>query len=439
MRNKIKYFACICFVVFILTSGYKILFGSAPKDSSIYENLKVFSDVLSIVQESYVDEITAQKLVKGAIRGMIGTLDPHSQFMEKEEYRDLKIQTKGEFGGLGIVVSIEDNILTVISPIEDTPAFRAGILAGDKIIKIEEEYTQNMTLYEAINKMRGDPGTDVTISIFRDGYPDLIKFTLTRAKIPITSIKYSMLENKIGYIRLTEFKSKSGEELEKALEDLEKQGMQALILDLRHNPGGLLNVAVEVTNKFISRGRLIVYTKGRIEGQNMQFFADKEPTHPNFPLAVLVNMGSASASEIVSGAIQDWNRGIIIGTKTFGKASVQSIIPIDESSALRLTTAKYYTPSGKCIHGEGITPDIIVDMSPELLMKLYKQRIDEENLKVEEKQMEYLKDNIDSTKSKELINKVNQKKAKEKEKLVDTQIQTAIDLFNSQFLFTKSR
>ncbi len=442
IKNKFKLLNLLVFILLFL-AGSKLLWG-APSNQvkSLYENLKTFSDVLSIIQESYVDEIKAEDLVKGAVRGMLGTLDPHSQFMDKEEYNDLKIQTKGVFGGLGIVVTIKDNILTVVSPIEDTPAFRAGVLAGDRIVKIEEEYTKDMTLYEAINKMRGETGTKVTISIYREGHQELIKYTLVRAQIPIISVKYSMLRNNIGYIRLTEFKSKTGEELEKALVGLEKQGMQALVLDLRHNPGGLLNVAVEVANKFISRGRLLVYTKGRISGQNMQFFADKEPSHPDYPLAVLVNVGSASASEIVAGAVQDWNRGIIIGTKTFGKGSVQSIIPIGESSGLRLTTAKYYTPSGKCIHGEGIIPDIISEMPTEQQILVYRQKNDEENSKVEEKQMEYLKGKSDST-GLELQQKLKEKKDKEKDikkdSALDTQLETSIDILTSQLLFTKNK
>ncbi|MBI5416872.1 S41 family peptidase [Candidatus Poribacteria bacterium] len=441
MNKKSKNYLIIVAVIILLSVGYNVLFGAASQtqqNKSIYENLKLFSDVLSEIQRSYVDEVSANDLLKGAIKGMLGTLDPHSQFMDKEEYNDLKIQTKGVFGGLGIVVTIKDNILTVVSPIEDTPAFRAGILAGDRIIKIEEEQTKDMTLYEAINKMRGEPGTKINISIYREGHPDLIKYALTRAQIPVASVKYSMLRNKIGYIRLTEFKSKSGEEIEKALIDLEGQGMQALVLDLRHNPGGLLNVAVEVSNKFISRGRLIVYTKGRVEGQNMQFFADKEASHPNFPLIVLVNMGSASASEIVSGAIQDWNRGILIGTKTFGKGSVQSIIPLGESSGLRLTTAKYYTPSGRCIHGEGIIPDIVVEMSSEQQLNVYQQRNEEENLKIEEKQLQYLKNSADST-SVELQQKLKERKTKEKGEAFDVQLETAIEIFNTQFLFTKNK
>ncbi|MBI4649716.1 S41 family peptidase [Candidatus Desantisbacteria bacterium] len=438
-KSFIKWISVLFFILF-LGAGFALWGASAQHTKSIYEDLKNFSDVLSLIQENYVDEILSQDLIKGAIRGMMGTLDPHSQYMEKEEYNDLKVQTKGEFGGLGIVVTIKDNLLTVISPIEDTPAFKAGIMAGDRIVKIEDEYTKDMTLYEAIGKMRGESGTKINISIYREGHADLIQFTLIRAKIPMVSVKYHMVKDNVGYIKISEFKSKTGEELEKALKDLEKQGMQSLVLDLRHNPGGLLNVAVEVANKFISRGRLIVYTKGRIEGQNMQFFADKEPSHPNFPLVILVNMGSASASEIVAGAVQDWNRGALVGTKTFGKGSVQSIIPLGESGAsgLRLTTAKYYTPSGRCIHGEGIMPDINIEMSTDQQLKIYKQESEEENIKVNEKQRQYLKDTIDST-SVELRQKPEEQKNNEIEKVSDIQLDIAVDILKAQYLFTKSK
>ena len=356
-----RWLAGIIIIFVVLSSGGQV---SGKSDDDLYKELKLFADVLEIVRKQYVEKIDARKLIHGALKGMLASLDPHSQFMSPDLYGELQIQSQGHFGGLGMVVTRKNNFLTVISPLEDTPASRAGIEAGDIIIKIESEPTENMTLMEAVKKLRGPEGTPVTITIVRKRKL-LPEITLTRENIKLPAVKGTrMIEDGIGYIRLVEFREETGKELEKALQKLEGEGMKGLILDLRNNPGGLLMAAVVVADKFLPGGKLIVYTRGRTTGSNHEFFARNKP-HPNYPLVVLVNGYSASASEIVAGAIQDWKRGVIIGTKTFGKASVQTVIPLSDGSALRLTTAKYFTPQGRSIHDTKIVPDIIVERGEE--------------------------------------------------------------------------
>lgn len=332
-----------------------------PFQSEAYENLKVFTEVLSYVEANYVEEVEPEKLVHGAIRGMLRTLDPHSSFMPPDVYREMQVETEGRFGGLGIEISIRDDILTVVSPIEGTPAFRAGIQAGDKIVKIEGESTKDMSLIEAVKKLRGPEGTLVTIHILREGFTEPQEFTLTRAIIQIKSVRWTKFQGDIGYVRLRSFQKTTSEELEDALQDLEEQDIRALVLDLRNNPGGLLEQAIAVSDEFLEGGKLIVYTKGRLAGQNMKGFSKKDNAHLGYPMVILVNGGSASASEIVAGALQDLNRATIVGTQSFGKGSVQTIIPLSDGSGLRLTTAKYYTPKGREINGKGITPDLVVE------------------------------------------------------------------------------
>ena len=328
----------------------------------MYKKLKVFSDVLSIIQKNYVEETNPDDLINGAINGMLRTLDPHSSFMLPDLYKELQVETKGSFGGIGIEITIKNNILTIVSPIEDTPAFRAGLQVGDKIIKIEEESSENMTLIDAVKKMRGPAGTKVTISIMREGFVEPQDFTLTREIIRVKSVKHKLLEDTtIGYVRISQFQEKTGEEFKDALDSLEKDGnpLKGLIIDLRNNPGGLLDQAVKVCDELLEDG-LIVYTKGRIEGQQMKFIAHPNKNPHTYSIIVLINGGSASGSEIVAGALQDNNRAVIIGTPTFGKASVQTIIPLDDGSGLRLTTAHYYTPNGRSIQAKGIEPDVTV-------------------------------------------------------------------------------
>jgi carboxyl-terminal processing protease len=342
---------------------------STPKDS-VYPNMRLFSEVMEKVRRDYVDgtNLTYQDLVYGALKGMINELDPHSEFLDPEKYKDLQSDTEGHFGGLGIVIAMKDNFVTVVAPMEDTPGFKAGILSGDRIIKINGKSTESMTLPDAVKILRGDPNTDVSMTIMRPSSGQVKDYTLTRAVITVDMVKdingkkeFPLGENKIGYIRLTQFGEKTSDDLEVALTRLKSQGMQGLILDLRWNPGGLLDQAVEVCEKFLPRGQLIVSTEGRNAGQDSKHRASGHGDElKGMPIVVLVNLGSASASEIVSGCLQDLHRAIILGEKTFGKGSVQSIIPLDDGSALRLTTAKYYTPSHKVIHEVGITPNIVV-------------------------------------------------------------------------------
>ncbi len=324
-----------------------------------YDNLKTFTEVLSIIQKDYVKPVNTKDLVYGAIKGMVADLDPHSSFMTPKEYKDMQVDTKGEFGGLGIQIGVKDRTLTVIAPIEDTPADKAGIKAGDKIIKIDGAPTSDMTLTQAVDKMRGPKGTNVTISVMRDGFTKPKDFTLTRAIITIKSVKSKILDNEIGYVRISQFQEKTDADLEKALKTFKDKNVKAIIVDLRNDPGGLLNMAVNVAGEFLPSGKLVVYIKGR-NGEKDEFFTNQSSPMTHIPMVVLVNGGSASASEIVSGCLQDWGRAVIMGTQTFGKGSVQTVIGLSDGSGLRLTTAKYYTPKNRSIQDVGITPDIIV-------------------------------------------------------------------------------
>ncbi len=326
-----------------------------------YEELKVFSEVLSQVQKHYVEEAKIKDLVQGAIRGMLSTLDPHSAYMTPEMYKEMQVETKGEFGGVGIQIGVKDNRLTVIAPIEGTPAFRAGIKAGDFITKVNNETTKDLTLMDAVQKMRGPKGTKVLLTIQRDGTADPMNFELVRDTIKIESVKGKLIDKNIAYVRLTQFQESTGRDLARALKQLREQKATGTILDLRNNPGGLLTAAVEVSEQFVAPGKLVVYIKGR-DGRKDEYVAkSKEPVDES-PMIVLVNEGSASASEIVAGALQDWGRAVVVGTTSFGKGSVQTILPLQDGSGLRLTTAKYYTPKGRTIQSTGITPDIVVKL-----------------------------------------------------------------------------
>jgi carboxyl-terminal processing protease len=328
-----------------------------------YEAIELFTDVLAIVKKNYVEEVDTKKLIYGAINGMLSSLDPHSSFMPPDMYKEMKIDTKGSFGGLGIEITIKDGYLTVISPIEDTPAFRAGIKAGDQILKIEDKFTKDMSIMDAVKRMRGPKGTKVTITVMREGFDKPKEFTITRDIVQIKSVKFKTLDEGYGYVRIAQFQEKTDEDLGKALKTLKEENkgeLKGLILDLRNDPGGLLDQAVKVADHFIDDG-LIVYTEGRDPESKMKFFARKGNKQPHYPIVVLINGGSASASEIIAGALQDHNRAVIMGTQSFGKGSVQTIIPLSEDSGLRLTTALYYTPNGRSIQAKGITPDITVE------------------------------------------------------------------------------
>lgn len=350
----------ICFIAFV---GIAVGRWSAAQNTDpIYEDLRTFTEIFSIIIKNYVDEVNSRELIRSALKGMVNSLDPHSAYLTPEAYREFQTETKGEFGGIGIQIGIKDGVLTVIAPIEDTPAFRAGIKAGDKIIKIDGQSTKDMNINDAVSKMRGPKGKPVKLTIQREGWKEAKDITIVRDIIKIKSVKYKMLDNEIGYVKIVQFQEATGQDLSLALKNLKEKGMQSLILDLRNNPGGLLNSAVDVAEQFLPPKNLVVSIKGR-KGEKIDYFTDgSKPVYDKIPMIVLVNQGSASASEIVAGALQDWGRAPILGVQTFGKGSVQSLIPLSDGSALKLTTAKYYTPKGKSIHTVGIMPDIVVKL-----------------------------------------------------------------------------
>jgi carboxyl-terminal processing protease len=333
--------------------------GAAGNNS--YEELKLFTEVLTIVEKNYVEEVKAKDLVDGAIKGMLSSLDPHSGYMNAEAYKEMQVDTKGEFGGLGIQIGMKDNLLTVIAPIEDTPAYKAGIQAGDVIVKVDGESTKDMTLFDAVNKMRGPKGTPAVITVIREGWKEPKDFKIVRDIIKIKSVKYKIADEGIGYVKVNQFQENTADELGDAMKNLKGKGINSLVLDLRNDPGGLLNSAIDVAGEFLPPGKLVVYIKDRAGKKQEYFTTDKRPSY-DYTMIVLVNQGSASASEIVAGALKDWDRAVILGMTTFGKGSVQSVIPLGDGSALRLTTAKYYTPKGISIQNTGIKPDIEVKL-----------------------------------------------------------------------------
>ena len=360
-RWAITLAACLiaCFVV--LEEAAVRRAQALPSES--YHELETFANVLAIVQKNYVEPVTTKRLIDGAITGMLASLDPHSAYLTPELYRDLEVETRGSFGGLGIEITIKNGVLTIVSPIEDTPAYKAGLKAGDQIIKINDDFTKDMTLTEAVKRMRGPRGSKIKLTMHRTGVPELFNVTLARDVIKIKSVRTKTLPEGYGYVRISTFQESTDDAVEKAVDDFQKQDhgkTKGVVLDLRDNPGGLLNQAVKVSDEFLDGG-LIVYTQGRDANQQQKYFSHKKTGFEDFPMVVLVNGGSASASEIVAGALQDQKRAVIVGTQTFGKGSVQTILPLDDHSALRLTTARYFTPNGRSIQAVGITPDIDVD------------------------------------------------------------------------------
>lgn len=349
------------------------------KAEPTYDQLKLLLDIMTFTKENYVDDVDTQKLIYSAAAGMLRPLDPFSQFMEPQVYKEMKVETEGKYGGLGIRISLRDNWLVVITPLPGTPAYRLGILPEDKIVKIEDESTYSMSLEDAVNKLRGDPGTNVKITVVREGVKEPIEFTITREVIKIINLSSKMLNKEVGYLHLYEFNANSEEDMKKTLTELKTQGMKSLVLDLRNNPGGLLNMAIEVVNLFLGNKKMIVYTKGRIPQSNREYYSNQSALYQDIPLVVLINPGSASGSEIVAGALQDHKRALIIGMRSFGKASVQTVIPLDKGAGLRLTTAKYYTPAGRLIQRDekgktgGIDPDIKIEVTPEIETKLRQQ------------------------------------------------------------------
>lgn len=336
--------------------------GADTKD--VYKNIEIFTEVLRQIEKSYVEPQEPQELIYGAIKGMVHNLDPHSSFMTKEEYGELMLETKGSFTGIGVEITVKDNVLTVVSPIEGTPAYKVGMKAGDKIIMIEKTRTKDMTMMEAVKKIRGPKGTKVNLTIMREGEAKPLELSITRGVIPLISVRQYFLTPEIGYVRISNFQSKTVNDLSAALEEMEKEReIKGLVLDLRNNPGGLLSQAIEVSDLFLNSG-LIVSTKGRISSQNITATAHTDKKSRTYPIIALINSGSASAAEIVAGALQDNKRALVLGTRSFGKGSVQTILPLSDGSGLRLTTARYYTPSGKSIQSSGIVPDIELEFTP---------------------------------------------------------------------------
>ena len=388
MKRKILYCFLGLLLVFNLAVGVKVLTSSAAADSDDagYENLTVFTRALQLIRQDYVDpnKIGYKDLTYSALRGMLGSLDPHSQFMQPTDFRDMQDETRSEFGGLGIVVSTKDGVITVVSPMEDTPGFRAGILPGDQILRINGTTTEKMSLQDAIDLLRGDPGQKVTLTIFRPSNKETKDYVLQREIIKVASVKDAKILDqsitgnfKIGYLRITQFNEPTAQELAQKLNELQAKGMQALVVDLRYNPGGLLTSAVDVCGLFLPPKTMVVYTEGRDASQRREYdTAKNEKQRSNFPMVLLVNSGSASGSEIVAGALKDLNRAILVGETTFGKGSVQSVIQLPDGSALRLTTAKYYTPSKQVIHEKGITPNIKASLLPDQERALLLRRRD---------------------------------------------------------------
>lgn len=350
----------VCGTIFFRGNNFEV----KADTEEVYKNIEILTEVLRQIEKNYVETQDPKDLIYGAIKGMVRSLDPHSSFMSKEEREEFMMETKGSFTGIGIEITIKDNVLTVVSPIEDTPAYKAGIKAGDKIIKVGDKSTKDMTIMGAVKKIRGPKGTEVKLTVAREGAEKPLEFSITRDVIPLRSVRHHLLTPDIGYIRISNFQSKTTKDLSSALEELEKdRKLKGLVLDLRNNPGGLLSQSIEVADLFLDSGG-IVSTKGRSNSHDIKATAHKNKTQRNYPIIVLVNGGSASAAEIVSGALQDNKRALILGTRTFGKGSVQTILPLSDGSGLRLTTARYYTPSGKSIQSSGITPDIEIEFLP---------------------------------------------------------------------------
>ncbi|MFO7740267.1 MAG: S41 family peptidase [Desulfatiglandaceae bacterium] len=363
-----KRYALVAVLISLCLGGALFLNGSGravnADTEKVYKNIEIFTEVLRQIEKSYVEPQDSHELIYGAIKGMVQNLDPHSSFMTKEEHQELMLETKGSFTGIGVEITVKDDILTVVSPIEGTPAYNAGMKAGDQIIRIEDAKTKDMSLLEAVKKIRGPKGTKVNLTIMRPGEDKPLEFSITRGVIPLISVRHHFLTPEICYLRISNFQSKTSHDLSSALEDLEgTHDIKGLVLDLRNNPGGLLSQAIEVSDLFLDSG-LIVTTKGRVSSQDITASAHKNRVSRKYPIIVLINGGTASAAEIVAGALQDNKRGLVLGTRSFGKGSVQTILPLSDGSGLRLTTARYYTPSGKSIQLKGITPDIELTFIP---------------------------------------------------------------------------
>ncbi len=407
---------------------------STARDKNIYKEIKTFNEVLDLVQKNYVDKVEPSALVQGAINGMMKSLDPHSSFMTPELYKELEVETQGRFGGIGIEITILKDVLTVVSPIEDTPAFKAGVKPGDQIIKIDGKSTKDITIMEAVNKLRGPKDTKVTITIMREKLSQPKDIVLTRAVIQVKSVKAKTFDDNIGYIRIASFHERTSSDLRKALGEVREKAkpMKGLVLDLRNDPGGLLTQAIEVSDMFLKSGS-IVSTRGRTKSMETKATArDNGDQEVTVPMVVLVNEGTASAAEIVAGALQDNGRALVVGTQTFGKASVQTVIPLEDGSALKLTTARYYTPSGRSIQAEGIKPDIIVKpMKPvEESDEPPAERLREKDLKGHIQPAHEDGTKIDESKAESVREMTDMEK--------DNQLKTAVDILKSWHMMKKN-
>lgn len=413
-------FALVGFV-FISFAKEKTIIDDSKE---LYKQIQIFSDSLTIIGNDYVKPINVKDLVYGAIKGMMGTLDGYSQFLDPESFQEIKEETKGEFGGIGIEIGVREGVLTVIAPIEDTPAYEAGLEPDDKIVKIDGEVTREMTLDDAVKKLRGKPGTEVTITVIREEEEKMLDFTMTRAIIKLESIKEAkIIEDDIAYIRLVEFQERTARDLKKKLKGLIKKGAKSLILDVRNNPGGLLDSSVQVSDLFLEPKELIVYTEGRNPEEKTEFYSKKRPDFGEIDMVVLVNKGSASASEILAGALKDNKRALVVGVDTFGKGSVQTVIPLKDKSALRLTTAAYYTPSGQNLMDKGVEPDIYVKR-----IRLPKKKEEDEVEEKKKKLFEKIEKPEDKKKEKE-------EKEEEKKEEFDNQLECAINVLKGLQVF----
>ena len=433
MVKKLSAILLTLFIVFSLSTLALSQISRKTKDD-LYSQIELYSYTLTTIQADYVDEIPPKDLIYGSLKGMLSSLDPHSQFLTPDDYKELRTETQGKFGGLGIEISIRDGLLTVITPIEDTPAWNAGVKAGDKIVKIDDEITRNITLSEAVKKLRGEVGSKVTITVLRESTSKILEIEITRGIIQYQDVKNTqVLEDKIGYVRLSEFREDSAKAFRTALDELAEAGADSLILDLRNNPGGLLNIAINITEEFLPEGKIVVSTKGRRAAQNTVTKSTNTSHLIDWPMVILINEGSASGSEILAGALKDHKRAIIMGTTSFGKGSVQSVIPLPDGSGLRLTTSKYFTPSGVSIHEIGIEPDIEVKYIP-------KEKEEEEN-----ERKEGIKKVFDDIESNDIENSEDPEKEKQKKKdaetkqrlLEDNQVQAAISVLKGIRVYKK--
>ncbi len=375
---------------------------AGEKEDSGYSSIAVLARAMQLIRQDYVDQrkVGYDELTHAALKGMLESLDPHSQFMEKKDFKGMQEDTNSRFGGLGVVVVQRDGNMVIVSPMEDTPGFKAGLLPGDQILKIDGQSTEKMDLGDAIDRLRGEPGQKVTLTILRPTTKDIKDYEMVRENIKVASVKDARIlapelggDWKVGYVRITQFNAPTAEELAKKLDELEKQGMQALVLDLRYNPGGLLNSAVDVAGLFLPPKTLVVSTEGRTPSQSRVYrTGDNSKARSKYPVAILINTGSASGAEIVAGALKDLNRAILVGETTFGKGSVQSVIQLQDGTAVRLTTAKYYTPSKQVIHEHGVAPNIHATLTPEQERLLLTQRRDDVFTETERKEFAAFRD-----------------------------------------------